>query len=199
MMSRQLENREHIKNHLASVLDKNRYFKIFVWSIVLVTIFLFLFSMPQILPKTSKIIFGGEQIFGVPYQSRVENNRIYKKIIWVDDHNEDDFYENQLVVVYDDWTDSYWVEKIIEFDDLERELIVTHNGTTLRIVDYDDVYGEFDRVSGFIGNIYFFVSRPFGILIMGSALLISIGIYYFGFIRPVRYFNQKFKESYLDE
>ena len=185
MMSRHLENTEHIKNHLTSVLDKNRYFKIFIWSIVLVVFFLLLFSMPQIFPRTSKMIFGGEQIFGVPYQSRVENNRVYKKIIWVDAHDESTSFENQFVVVYDDWTDSYWVEKIIEFDDLEKELIVTHNGTTLRIVDYDDVYGEFDRVSGLIGNAYFFVSRPFGILIMGSAMIVSLGIYYFGFVKQI--------------
>jgi hypothetical protein len=199
MMSRYLDNKQNINKDLEKVLDKNRYFKIFVWSLILVFFVLFIFSLPTLFPKTSKLIFNGEQIFGVPYQSRVENNRIYKKIIWVEDLDEEEFYENQLIVVYDDWTDSYWVEKVIEFNDSEKELIVTHNGTTLRIVDYEDVYGEFSRVSNFLGNIYYFVSRSFGILIMGSAMFISLGIYYFGFIRPVKKFNRKFKESYLDE
>lgn len=198
-MNRYIQNRQNINKHLINVLDKNRYFKLFIWSIILVVFILFVFSFSLIFPKTSKVIFGGEQIFGVPYQSRVENNRIYKKIIWVNDHDETMFHENQLIVVYDDWTDSYWVEKIIEYNDHEEELIVTHNGTTLRIVDYEDVYGEFNRESSFFGNIYFFVSRPFGIIVMGSAMVISLGIYYFGFIRPVKKFNKKFKESYLDE
>ncbi|PKK95134.1 MAG: hypothetical protein CVV60_02935 [Tenericutes bacterium HGW-Tenericutes-5] len=198
-MSRDLENKQNINKDLAKVLDKNRYYKIFVWSLVLVFFVLFIFSLPTLLPKLSKQLFNGEQIFAVPYQSRVEDNRIYKKIIWVVDHDEEEFYEDQLIVVYDDWTDSYWVEKIIEFNDLEKELIVTHNGTTLRIVDYEDVFGEFHRESNFLGNIYYFVSRSFGILIMGSAMFVSLGIYYFGFIRPVKKFNRKFKESYLDE
>ena len=197
-MSRHLENEQNINKDLERVLDKNRYYKIFVWSLILVFFVLFIFSLPTLLPKTSKLLFGGEQIFAVPYQSRVENNRIYKRIIWVKDI-EEEFYENQLVVVYDDWTDSYWVEKIIEYNNLEEELIVTHNGTTLRIVDYEDVYGEFNRESNFFGNIYYFVSRSFGILIMGSAMFTSLAIYYFGFIRPVQKFNRKFKASYLDE
>jgi len=199
MMSKLSENRKHINNHLASVLDRNRYFKVFIWASIFVLLFIFFFSLPTVFPKTSKIIFGGEQIFAVPFQSRVENNRVYKKIVWINDLQDNSFYYEQFVVVYDDWTDSYWVEKVIEVSDSEEKLIVTHNGTTLRVVDYQDVHGEFVRESGFIGNIYFFVSRPFGILIMGSAMIISLGIYYFGFIRPVRYFNKKFRESYLDE
>ena len=198
-MSNYNYNKQNINKHLTKVLNKNRYFKVFTYSIVLVVFILFVFSFPTVFPKTTKAIFGGEQIFGVPYQSRVENNRIYKKIIWVKDVDENSFHENQLVVIYDNWTDSYWVEKIIDFDDVTKELVVTHNGTTLGIAYYEDVYGEFVSVSSFLGNVYFFVSQPFGVIIMGSAMIVSLGIYYFGFIRPVRYFNKKFKESYIDE
>lgn len=102
-------------------------------------------------------------------------------------------------MVYDDWTDSYWTEKIIENKDLEEELIVTHNGTTLKAVDYEDVYGQFVRINGFFGNLYCSVSRPFGIFFMGGAMLTSLWIYYCGFIKPIKILNKKFKESYLDE
>ena len=108
-MSNYNYNKQNINKHLTKVLNKNRYFKVFTYSIVLVVFILFVFSFPTVFPKTTKAIFGGEQIFGVPYQSRVENNRIYKKIIWVKDVDENSFHENQLVVIIENWTEIYWV------------------------------------------------------------------------------------------